>query len=76
MTRYLPWFEVRSEHAPITIRHLLTHTSGLMVGADLSSNSRYDVWALRETEAGFAPGEPLPLLERRATGPSASSSRS
>jgi CubicO group peptidase (beta-lactamase class C family) len=56
VTRYLPWFEVRSEHAPITIRHLLTHSGGLMVGADLSSNSRYDVWALRETEVGFPPG--------------------
>ena len=56
LTRYLPWFEVRSEHAPITIRHLLTHTSGLMVGADQSSSSRYDVWALRETEVGFEPG--------------------
>ncbi len=56
VTRYLPWFEVRSEHAPITIHHLLTHTSGLMVGADMSSNSRYDVWALRKTEVGFAPG--------------------
>jgi CubicO group peptidase (beta-lactamase class C family) len=56
LTRYLPWFEVRSEHAPITIRHLLTHSSGLMVGADLSSNSRYDVWALRETDVGFPPG--------------------
>ncbi len=56
VTRYLPWFEVQSEHAPITIHHLLTHTSGLMVGADLSSNSRYDVWALRETEVGFPPG--------------------
>jgi D-alanyl-D-alanine carboxypeptidase len=56
LTRYLPWFEVRSEHAPITIHHLLTHTSGLMVGAELSSSSRYDVWALRETEVGFPPG--------------------
>ena len=56
LTRYLPWFEVRSEHAPITIHHLLTHTSGLMIGADMSSNSRYDVWALRKTEVGFAPG--------------------
>ena len=27
LTRYLPWFEVRSEHAPITIRHVLTHSS-------------------------------------------------
>ena len=56
VTGYLPWFEVHSEHAPITIRHLLTHTSGLMVGAELSASSRYDVWALRETDAGFAPG--------------------
>jgi D-alanyl-D-alanine carboxypeptidase len=56
LTRYLPWFEVRSEHEPITIHHLLTHTSGLMVGADMSSSSRYDVWALRKTEVGFPPG--------------------
>ena len=56
LTRYLPWFEVRSEHAPITVRHVLTHSSGLMVGADVSANSRFDVWALRESEVGFAPG--------------------
>ena len=62
--RYLRWFEVRSAHAPITLSHLLTHTSGLMTGAELSASSRYDVWALRETEVGFPPG-PFPLLERR-----------
>ena len=56
-------------HAPITIHHLLTHTSGLMVGAELSANSRFDVWALREIETGFAPGSALPLLERRLPGP-------
>src|SRR5262245_11259645 len=56
LTRYLPWFAVRSQHGPIAIRHLLTHTSGLMVGADMSSDSRFDVWGLRETETGFAPG--------------------
>ncbi len=27
-----------------------------MLGADMSSNSRFDVWALRETETGCAPG--------------------
>lgn len=54
--RYLPWFEVRSEHPPIRVHHLLTHTGGLVVGAELSSSSRFDVWALRETEPGFAPG--------------------
>ena len=56
LTEYLPWFEVRSEHAPITIRHVLTHSSGLMVGADMSADSRFDVWALRETEVAFPPG--------------------
>ena len=32
VTRHLPWFAVPSRHAdapPITIRHLITHTSGL-----------------------------------------------
>jgi D-alanyl-D-alanine carboxypeptidase len=57
VTRYLPWFEIRSEHGPITIHHLLTHTSGLIMGAEMTSNSRYDVWALRETETAVPPGE-------------------
>jgi len=56
VTSYLPWLEVRSEHAPITIHHLLTHSSGLMIGADMSANSRFDVWALRQTETGCPPG--------------------
>ena len=32
MTRHLPWFAIASRHTdapPITIRHLITHTSGL-----------------------------------------------
>jgi D-alanyl-D-alanine carboxypeptidase len=52
VTRYLPWFEVRSEYEPITLHHLLTHTAGIVAGPDLSSDSRFDVWALRESEAG------------------------
>jgi D-alanyl-D-alanine carboxypeptidase len=56
VTDYLPWFEVRTAHRPPTLHDLLTHTSGLMIGADVSSDSRYDVWALRESETGFAPG--------------------
>jgi CubicO group peptidase (beta-lactamase class C family) len=57
VTDYLPWFEVRSAHSPITVEHLLMHTSGLIRGADMTADSRFDVWALRETEVGFAPGE-------------------
>jgi CubicO group peptidase (beta-lactamase class C family) len=57
LTEYLPWFEVRSAHDPIHIEHLLTHSAGLIRGADTTADSRFDVWALRDTETGFAPGE-------------------
>ena len=57
LTAYLPWFEVRSAHDPIRIEHLLTHSAGLIRGADMTADSRFDVWALRDTETGFAPGE-------------------
>lgn len=51
VTAYLPWFSVRSKYEPITIHHLLTHTSGLVGGSDFSPDQRFEVWALRETEA-------------------------
>jgi D-alanyl-D-alanine carboxypeptidase len=54
---YLPWFEVRSRFAPITLHHLLNHTAGIITGSDITSDSRFDVWALRETDAGWPPGE-------------------
>jgi D-alanyl-D-alanine carboxypeptidase len=57
VARHLPWFDVRSEHGPIALHHLLTHTAGIVMGSDASADSRFDVWALRETETGFAPGE-------------------
>jgi CubicO group peptidase (beta-lactamase class C family) len=57
VTTYLPWFEVQSEHEPIALQHLLTHTAGIIRGSDITADSRFDVWALRETATGFAPGE-------------------
>ena len=51
VTTHLPWFSVRSEYEPITIHHLLTHTSGLIGGSDFSPDQRCEVWALRETVA-------------------------
>src|SRR5215831_6728172 len=39
VTRYLPWFSVRSTPAPIMIHHVLTHTAGLPnYRADLASS--------------------------------------
>jgi D-alanyl-D-alanine carboxypeptidase len=52
--QYLPWFHVQSRYAPITVHHLMCHTAGIVQG---TGSSRYKVWALRETETGFAPGD-------------------
>ena len=56
VTHYLPWFQVPSEHEPITLHHLLSHTAGVINGMDFSAEAEYEVYALRETEANAAPG--------------------
>jgi CubicO group peptidase (beta-lactamase class C family) len=56
VSHYLPWFHVPSRHEPITPHHLLSHTSGIIQGSDFSTEARYEVWSLRETEAIAPPG--------------------
>jgi D-alanyl-D-alanine carboxypeptidase len=56
VTCYLPWFEVQSEYEPITLHHLLSHTAGIITGMEFTGEVRYEVWALRETEATAPPG--------------------
>jgi len=56
VTEYLPWFEVRSDFDPITVHHLLSHTSGITCGTDATGEATAEVWSLRETHTGFAPG--------------------
>ena len=56
VTDYLPWFSVRSEHAPITAHHLLCHTAGLPTGFAHRPDSTLELWELRNVRAG-APGE-------------------
>ena len=53
---YLPWFRVRTRYEPITVHHLLSHTSGLVGVVDRSPDPRGAVWALRETETAWPPG--------------------
>ncbi len=57
VTDYLPWFRVRSRFPPITLHHLLTHTSGLITGQEETPEGVAEVWALRDTETGAHPGE-------------------
>lgn len=51
ITTYLPWFFIPSRHEPITTHHLLTHTAGIIGGSDFAPDPRYEIWALRESEA-------------------------
>jgi D-alanyl-D-alanine carboxypeptidase len=55
VTEYLPWFSVRSEHAPITAHHLLCHTAGLPTGFAHRPDSLWELWELRNVRAA-APG--------------------
>jgi CubicO group peptidase (beta-lactamase class C family) len=57
VTEYLPWFEIKSKYAPITLHHLMTHTAGIPIGTDSTVSAVSEVWALREAEASAPPGE-------------------
>jgi len=59
VTDYVEWLAVPGDFAPISLHHLLTHTSGLIANSDRAPASTYDVIALTETAPGFAPGEHL-----------------
>ena len=57
VTDTLAWFKVGSRYStPITLHHLLTHTAGLVMMMDSYPSSWAQVWMLRETDLGFAPG--------------------
>ncbi|WP_328608993.1 beta-lactamase family protein [Amycolatopsis sp. NBC_00345] len=56
VTAYLPWVSVRSQHQPIRLRHLMTHTAGIIEGSDVSGDAAFEVWALRDTDATVPPG--------------------
>lgn len=43
VARYLPWFSVRSAFPPITVRHLLSHTAGIIAGTDPTPGVAYQV---------------------------------
>ncbi|MGH2526321.1 MAG: serine hydrolase domain-containing protein, partial [Actinomycetota bacterium] len=57
VTDYLPWLEIASPHPPITVHHLLSHTAGIVIGAEVTGEGTHAVWSLHQLEPGFAPGE-------------------
>lgn len=57
VTDYLPWLEIVSPYPPITVHHLLSHTAGIVIGAEVTGEGTHAVWSLHKLEPGFAPGE-------------------
>lgn len=57
VTKYLPWFEIQSKYEPITLRHLMSHTAGIILGSDETVSATTEAWNLRYTKATAAPGE-------------------
>jgi len=57
VTKHLPWFEVRSKYTPITLRHLMSHTAGIITGSDETPAATTEVWNLRNTRATVPPGK-------------------
>ncbi|MFB3738826.1 MAG: serine hydrolase domain-containing protein, partial [Candidatus Velamenicoccus archaeovorus] len=53
----LPWVELPQPYGPITVHHLLSHTSGLPTGTEDAPGELAAVWNLRHAVPGFAPGE-------------------
>jgi len=56
VSRYLPWFEVRSQFPPITPHHLMRHSAGIIRGTEQAPYGLYDCWALRQSETSAPPG--------------------
>jgi CubicO group peptidase (beta-lactamase class C family) len=57
LTELIPWLELPQPFGPITMHHLLSHTSGLAIGTEEVLEAPSAVWNLRYRTAGFAPGE-------------------
>jgi len=57
VAHYLPWFQVKSGSRPITVRHLMSHTAGIIRSTDIAPHGLYEVFALREIENKVPPGE-------------------
>ena len=57
VSTFLPWFRPASPYPPITLHHLLTHTSGLAVGQEATGEAIHELLQLAAQEPGFTPGE-------------------
>lgn len=56
VTNYLPWLKIPSEFGPIAPHHLLSHTAGIINGAEFSGETLAEIFALRKSPTSTPPG--------------------
>jgi D-alanyl-D-alanine carboxypeptidase len=56
ISRYVPWFHMRSKFPEITGHDLMTHTAGFPNYLEDTASSRYAALALKDFEPTYAPG--------------------
>ena len=55
--RHLPWLPLPTPFGPISLRHLLAHTAGIVAGMEGSPSPTVEALALAQTPPGWPPGE-------------------
>jgi D-alanyl-D-alanine carboxypeptidase len=53
---YLPWLRIKTRFKPITLRHLMSHTAGIITGSDESLSAYTEALDLQKLGASTAPG--------------------
>lgn len=56
VTDYLPWLKIRTRFKPITLRHLMSHTAGIIRGSDESLSAYSEAIVLEKIGASTPPG--------------------
>jgi CubicO group peptidase (beta-lactamase class C family) len=57
VTELVPWLSFGEPAAPVTARHLLSHTGGLVLGADAVPGEAAQLWGMRSLVRSGTPGE-------------------
>ena len=55
--QHLPWLPLATPFGPISVRHLLGHTAGIVTGLEGSPSPYLEALALAHTPPGWPPGE-------------------
>jgi CubicO group peptidase (beta-lactamase class C family) len=55
-TEYLPWLRIKTRFKPITLRHLMSHTAGIILGPEESLSAYSEALVLEKIGASTPPG--------------------